>query len=123
MGSREGACASVLLMIGRLSQHHPWEHLTVHGAQECPARTSRRVGHVNMRVGSIARDHRRALDHRVRHLRVEIQSHRNRDVRRDATNAGKQLPFSIIVGFGHHRTMQRQQDCVATLLDLVRDGG
>ena len=122
IGSREGVWTSELLMIGPVAPHHPGLDLARQHAHQRAAGATGGVGHVDMRIGAIARDDGGALDHGVGHLGVEIERHRDRHVGRDPADAIEQLAFAVVIVLGDHGAVQGQQHGVAALLDLLDDG-
>ena len=104
-----------------VAPHHPRLDLARERAHQGAAGATGRVGHVDMRIGAVAGDDGRALDHGVGHLRVKIERHRDRHVGRDLADAIEEFAFAVVIVLGHHGAVQRQQHGVAALLDLVDD--
>ena len=106
-----------------IAPHHLRLDLARQHAQQGASGAARGIGHVDVRIGTVAGDDIGAVDHGVRHLRVEIEGDGNRHVGRDLADAVQQLAFAVVIFLRDHRAMQSQQDRVAALPDLLDDGG
>ena len=121
IGWRDGVCTSVLVIIGRDPQ-------TIAGATSpSSARDQRapgalgRLPHVDVRIGAIAGDDRGVVDHRRRHVRVEVEPDGDRQSRRHRADAPQQLALAVVQVLGHHRAVQREERRVAPAPDRADD--
>ena len=121
IGWRDGVWTSVLVIIARDPQ-------TITGSTSpLSARTSVRAGalgrlaHVDVRIGAIAGDDGGVVDHRRRHVRVEVEPDGDRQPRRHGADPPKQLPFAVVQMLGHHRAVQREERRVAAVPDRAHD--
>ena len=53
---------------------------------------------------------------------MEVERHRDGDVRRDLADPVQQFAFTIVEVLRHHCPVKREQDGIASLPDLVDDG-
>jgi hypothetical protein len=69
------------------------------------------LGHVDMRIFFEKDDRRGALQLARAEIGVEIELDAERHLRPDqAADAGEKIALGIVITFGHHRAMQREQD-------------
>ena len=102
-----------------IAPRHDWPHLTAHRPQQDLAGALRGVVGVDMRVGAVAGDDRRILDHRVVKIGVHVERDRNRGLRVDRADAAQQLALAVLEAFGDHRAMQIEEH---TVIAAFRDG-
>ena len=122
MGWREGACTSVLVIIGREPQ-------TITGCTS-PSRARRRVRpgslarlpHVHVGVGAVAGHHRGVLDHGRGHVRVEVEAHRDGQARGDRADPAQELALAVVEVLGDHGPVKREEGRVAAAADRAHDG-
>ena len=102
--------------------YHRWVDQPVERAQERAPGALAGLPHVDVRIGAIAGDDRGVLDHRRRHVRVEIQAEGDGQPRRDGADPPQQLPLSVVEVLGHHGAVKRQECRVTPGPDRPHDG-
>ena len=100
-------------------QEIEWAHRLGQGsarrkrAFEKPRRALACRGHVDVRIRAIRVESVRVLDHRPRHVGVQVEACDYRHARPDdLAHARQQFTFAIVEMFGDHRAMQIQIDAV-----------
>jgi len=95
-----------------IAPRHDWPHLTAHRPQQDLAGALRGVVGVDMRVGAVAGDDRRILDHRVVKIGVHVERDRNRGLRVDRADAAQQFALAILEALGDHCAVQIEEHAV-----------
>ena len=102
-------------------RHHRID-LSLESPHHDTARVLTGLVHVDMGIGFVA-DQRGAVgDDSLGQVGVEIETHRNRQVRRHLTDAFQQGALTIHRGLGHHGPVQVEKTNVTTLRDRLADG-
>jgi len=77
--------------------------------------------HVDMRVGLVAGEHGRVLDHRGKQIGMHVERHADGQRRRELADPAQQFALSIVMRLGHHCAVQVEQSRVAALRDRIQD--
>ena len=72
-----------------------------------------RLAQVDMRIGLVGNEDLRQRAHAFRHVGVQVEGDRDRQIRADdGAQALQQFAFAVIRVFGHHGAVQAEQDAV-----------
>ena len=71
------------------------------------------LGHVDVRIGAVGDQRVGALEHRARHVRVQVEARDDRHARADGlAHAAQDLALAVVVGLHHHRAVQVEVDAI-----------
>ena len=66
-----------------------------------------------MRIGAVGDERVGALEHRARHVGVQVEARHDRDARpHRLADAAQQLALAVVVGLDHHGSVQVEIDAV-----------
>ena len=105
--------------IGTLPQAMTGLHLAADRPQQDLAGALRGLVGVDMRIGAVAGDHRRVVDHRRRRGWRACRGDRDRRLRIDRADAAQEFALAVLQALGDHRAVQVEHDAVEAAL---RDG-